>query len=60
MSSTLSSSGDAWGSPSNDFLSNGVFSACLSNVVVRYEPFNGVPSLGEGESKDGADTRLGL
>jgi hypothetical protein len=69
VSRTVSSSGDGWGSPSNDFLSNGagacdpfdgVFSACLSNVVVCDEPFNGVPSLGEGAANDGADARLGL
>ncbi len=60
VSRTVSSSGDAWGRPSNDVLSNGagacdppngVFPANLSNVVVvPDEPFNGVPSLGEGET----------
>ena len=69
VSRTLSSSGDAWGLSSNGVLSNeagasdpfnGVLSVSLVNVVVPDEPFNGVPSLGEGESNDGADTRLGL
>ncbi len=68
VSRTVSSSGDAWGSPSNDVLSNGaeacdlfngVFSACLSNVVVRDEPFYGEPSLGEGAANDGANVMLG-
>ncbi len=68
VSRTVSSSGDGWGSPSDYFLSNGagacdpfngVFSACLSNVVVRDEPFNGVPSLGEGAANDGANVMLG-
>jgi hypothetical protein len=39
---------------------NEVFSGSLSNGVVSDDPFNGAPSLGEGETNDGADARLEL
>ncbi len=70
-SRTVSSSGDAWvSSLSNTVLStsngavacvpfNGVSSGSLFNGGLC-DPFNGVPSLGEGETNDGADARLGL
>ncbi len=70
VSRTVSSSGDAWGpSPSNNIFFNGagacdpfngVLSESLSNGVVSDDPFHGAPSLGEGETNDGADARLGL
>ncbi len=41
------------------FLMGWLFSESPSNGVASDDPFNGVPSLGEGATNDGANVMLG-